>query len=53
MANVLSDYVRRGVLTTPEAIKIVEDIFFNNSNKLYNLQLNFRYVGVREIVNFI
>jgi len=36
---VLSEYVRNGALKVSQAIKVVEDIFFNTSNKLYDLQL--------------
>ena len=35
----LCEYVRNGFLNVAQAIKVVEDIFFNTSNKLYNLQL--------------
>ena len=37
--QVLWDYVKDEVLTIPQAIKIVEDLLFNTSNKLYNLNL--------------
>ncbi len=37
--QVLEEYVTRKVLSIPQAIKIIEDIFFNTSNKLYSLNL--------------
>lgn len=39
MQRVLCEYVERKALTVAEAIKIVQDVFFNTSNKLYNLGL--------------
>jgi glutamine synthetase len=36
---VLQDYVRRGDLTLGQAIRLTEDVFYNNSNKLYSLGL--------------
>lgn len=38
----LCDYVRRSALDIVQAIKIVEDILFNTSNRLYNLALPFK-----------
>lgn len=35
----LPEYVRRKVLNIDQAIKLVEDIFFNTSNNLYDLKL--------------
>ena len=35
----LCDYVRRSALDTVQAVKIVEDIFFKTSNRLYSLAL--------------
>lgn len=40
MNEVLRGYVDRGALTEPEAIKIVKDVFFNTSNRLYELELS-------------
>lgn len=40
MNEVLRGYVKRGALTEPEAIKIVKDVFFNTSNRLYELELS-------------
>lgn len=37
--NVLTDFVRRGDLTWEQAVTLVGDIFYNNSNKLYSLKL--------------
>jgi glutamine synthetase len=37
--QVFSEYVQEGVLTIPQAIRAVEDIFFNTSNDLYDLEL--------------
>ncbi|SLM34296.1 Glutamine synthetase/guanido kinase, catalytic domain [Lasallia pustulata] len=42
MELVLCEYVRRSALDTIQAIKVVQDIFFNTSNRLYNLALPFR-----------
>ncbi len=39
MQRVLCEYVERKALTVAEAIKIVQDVLFNTSNKLYNLGL--------------
>ncbi|RDW73534.1 hypothetical protein BP6252_07441 [Coleophoma cylindrospora] len=36
---VLSSYVAENALTVPQAIRIVEDILFNTSNKIYDLKL--------------
>lgn len=40
--SVLSNYVHKGDLTWAQAAHLVEDIFFNNSNKLYKLGLDLR-----------
>ena len=40
--RVLSDYVRREALTVSQAIKVVEDLLFNTSNRIYNLDLELR-----------
>ncbi|KAI9774099.1 MAG: hypothetical protein M1840_005192 [Geoglossum simile] len=40
MEFVLTGHVRRGTLTTSQAIRVVEDVFFNTSNKLYDLKLD-------------
>lgn len=37
MGKVLSEYVGRGSLSLAEAIKTTQDIFFNTSNRLYEL----------------
>lgn len=39
MQRVLREYVERKAFTVAEAIKIVQDILFNTSNRLYNLGL--------------
>lgn len=39
LLQVLREYVDRKALNVTEAIKIVRDVFFNTSNKLYNLEL--------------
>ncbi|VUC20214.1 unnamed protein product, partial [Clonostachys rosea] len=36
---VLQDYVQKGDLTLAQAIRLTEDVFYNNSNKLYSLGL--------------
>ncbi|KAF7549851.1 hypothetical protein G7Z17_g6110 [Cylindrodendrum hubeiense] len=40
--TILSDYVHKEDLTWAQAAHLVEDIFFNNSNKLYKLGLDLR-----------
>lgn len=37
--QVLTEYVNRKALTITQAIKAVEDVFFNTSNELYDLKL--------------
>lgn len=39
MRHVLCEYVERGALKVTEAIRIVQDVFFNTSNKIYKLGL--------------
>ena len=39
MQQVLCEYVSRGALTAKEATKVVQDIFFETSNRLYHLDL--------------
>ena len=39
MRHVLCEYVERESLTATEAIKVVQDVFFNTSNKIYELGL--------------
>ena len=39
MRHVFCEYVERESLTATEAIKVVQDVFFNTSNKLYSLGL--------------
>ncbi|KAF8854786.1 glutamine synthetase/guanido kinase [Acephala macrosclerotiorum] len=39
---VLTDYVQSGALTVPQAIRAVEDMFFNTSNILYDLRLELK-----------
>ncbi|KAH8594660.1 hypothetical protein B0O99DRAFT_687438 [Bisporella sp. PMI_857] len=39
---VLSDYVIKDVLNVSQAIRVVEDLFFNTSNKLYGLGLSLK-----------
>lgn len=40
--TVLCEYVDRGALTFTEATRIVQDIFFNTSNRLYGLRLTLK-----------
>lgn len=42
LLTVLSELVRAGDLSWVQAIKLVEDILFSNSNKLYRLKLRMR-----------
>lgn len=39
MRHVLCEYVERESLTAAEAITVVQDVFFNTSNKIYELGL--------------
>ncbi|KAK0388244.1 hypothetical protein NLU13_4489 [Sarocladium strictum] len=39
LKSVLASFVKAGDLSYAQAIQLVEDILFNNSNKLYNLNL--------------
>lgn len=43
----LSEYVRDGALDYAQAIRVVEDIFFNTSNKLYDLQLHLKRLATK------
>ncbi|KAK5991369.1 Protein fluG [Cladobotryum mycophilum] len=42
LRTVLIEYVRKGDLTSEQAIRLVEDILFNNANKLYDLKLTLK-----------
>ncbi|KAL8688284.1 MAG: hypothetical protein Q9218_005769 [Villophora microphyllina] len=42
--QVLQQYVLSKSLTVPQAIKVVEDLFFNTSNRLYDLDLELKPV---------
>ena len=39
MQYVLCEYAERETLTSTEAVKVVQDVFFNTSNRLYKLGL--------------
>ncbi len=39
MRHVLCEYVERESLTATEAVRIVQDVFFNTSNRIYSLGL--------------
>ena len=39
MQHVLCEYVERESLTAAEAVTVVQDVFFNTSNKIYELGL--------------
>lgn len=39
MAQVLSEYLRKGDLSVYQAVKVVQDVLFNTSNVLYNLNI--------------
>ena len=39
MRHVLCEYVERESLTASQAVKVVQDVFFNTSNKIYKLGL--------------
>ena len=47
--HVLSEYVRRAALNMTQAIQVVEDILFHTSNKLYDLKLDFRPLGEKDV----
>ncbi|ESZ94815.1 hypothetical protein SBOR_4775 [Sclerotinia borealis F-4128] len=40
--KILMEYVERKALTIAQAVKFVENVFFNTSNELYDLQLRLR-----------
>lgn len=42
LSTVLPDYVRKGDLTAAQAVELVENIFFNNANRAYGLDLSLR-----------
>lgn len=42
LSSVLPEYVRKGDLTAAQAVQLVEDIFFNNANRTYGLDLNLK-----------
>ncbi|KAK1069601.1 hypothetical protein LTR74_004714 [Friedmanniomyces endolithicus] len=46
--KVLCDYVEHEDLTAAQATKVAQDIFFNNSNTLYNLRLSNTGLASRE-----
>lgn len=52
MRQVLGEYVIRGSLTSTQAIKVVQDIFFNTSNKLYQLGLPLRPIKPLNVDDF-
>ena len=39
MRHILCEYVERGSLTAKEAVKVVQDVFFDTSNQIYELGL--------------
>lgn len=45
MQRVLREYVERRAFTVAEAIKIVQDVLFNTSNRLYKLGLQLTPIG--------
>ncbi|KAH7223655.1 hypothetical protein BKA60DRAFT_450597 [Fusarium oxysporum] len=42
LQTVLADYVHKGDMTWTQAAQLVQDILFNNANKLYDLKLEFK-----------
>ena len=40
LERVLGEYVDRGALTTTQACRVVQDLFFHTANQLYHLNLN-------------
>jgi glutamine synthetase len=48
LKTVLDGFVKAGDLTYTQAIQLVEDILFNNSNKLYNLGLTLTKIDTRQ-----
>ncbi|KAK7746308.1 hypothetical protein SLS53_002267 [Cytospora paraplurivora] len=49
---VLCDYVRRGAVSWKGAIELARDVLFNNSNRLYHLELQFSEWGEDEYGEF-
>ncbi|PHH61432.1 hypothetical protein CDD81_403 [Ophiocordyceps australis] len=46
LQKVLCDYVRQGDLSCQQAVEVVEDVLFYNSNKAYNLGLEMQTLAV-------
>lgn len=47
--KVLVEYVNKKALTIQQAVKVVENIFFNTSNELYALQMKLRSIKTQAI----
>ncbi|KAI9642438.1 hypothetical protein NHQ30_009243 [Ciborinia camelliae] len=50
--QVLVEYVDRKALTITQAVKVVEDVFFNTSNGLYDLQLRLKPIETQFVEQF-
>ncbi|KAG8530321.1 uncharacterized protein KY384_004823 [Bacidia gigantensis] len=48
---VLGEYVQRGAVTEEQAVRIVEDLLFNTSNRLYDLDLELKPLKSQENCN--
>ncbi|KAF7853938.1 hypothetical protein EAF04_010604 [Stromatinia cepivora] len=51
--KVLVEYVNKKVLSPTQAVKLVEDVFFNTSNELYGLQLKSKQTGTRVVERLV
>lgn len=47
--KVLMEYVDKEILTPTQAVKLVEDVFFNTSNELYGLELKLKQTGTQVV----
>lgn len=47
---VLADYVKQKALASGQAVKLIQDLFFNTSNKLYNLNLPLNPVPATNLI---
>ncbi|TGO47975.1 hypothetical protein BCON_0256g00030 [Botryotinia convoluta] len=51
--KILVEYVTKKALTIEQAVKVVENIFFNTSNQLYALQLKLRPIETQAVGQFV
>jgi hypothetical protein len=50
---VLPEYVRKKDLTVPQAVKVVQDLLFNTSNNLYDLNLSLTPLTITAASNLL